>query len=75
MFEKTDDLLTGIEKLLSDKIERARIIESNFNHYMNTFEGNSVKKRLCDIIDNAENLERFYSGKIKGDYQFRGLGL
>lgn len=75
MFEKADDLLKGVEKLLSDKIERARIIEANFNHYMNTFEGNSVKKRLCDIIDNAENLERFYSGKIKGDYQFRGLGL
>lgn len=75
MFEKADDLLKGVEKLLSDKAERDRIIEANFNHYMNTFEGNSVKKRLCDIIDNADDLKRFYSGKINGNYQFKELGL
>ena len=75
MFEKADDLLKGVEKLLSDKAERARIVEVNFKHYMNTFEGNSVKKRLCDIIDNADDLKRFYSGKINGNYQFKELGL
>ena len=75
MFEKNDDLLKGIETLLTDKQECARIIEMNYRHYLETFEGNAVKKRLCEIIDNADHLESFYTGPINGNYQFKELGL
>lgn len=75
MFEKNDDLLKGIETLLTDKQECARIIEMNYRHYLETFEGNAVKKRLCEIIDNVDHLESFYTGPINGNYQFKELGL
>lgn len=75
MFEKFDDLLKGVETLLTDKQESARIIETNYRHYSETFEGNAVKSRLCEIIYNADRLERFYTGPINGNYQFKELGL
>ena len=75
MFKKTDDLLKGVETLLADKQECARIIEMNYRHYLEMFEGNTVKKHLCEIIDNADHLERFYTGPINGNYQFKELGL
>lgn len=75
MFEKSDDLLKGVETLLTDKQESARIIETNYRHYSETFEGNAVKSRLCEIISNADRLERFYTGPINGNYQFKELGL
>lgn len=75
MFEKADDLLKGIESLLVDKAECARIIALNYQHYLTTFEGNVAKVRLCEIINNADHLERFYSGPISGNYQFKELEL
>ena len=75
MFENADDLLRGVEKLLADKAERDRIVVMNYQRYLNTFEGNAVKKRLCEIIDNADCLNRFYTGPINGNYRFKELGL
>lgn len=75
MFEKTDDLLNGIEALLADKSERDRAVTMNYQHYLKTFEGNAVKARLCEIINNADHFELFYSGPVHGNYQFKELGL
>lgn len=75
IFEKAEGLLKGVETLLADKSERDRAITMNYQHYLKTFEGNAVKARLCEIINNANHLERFYSGLVDGNYRFKELGL
>ena len=75
MFEKADDLLKGVETLLADKSECNRVTAMNYQHYLETFEGNAVKARLCEIVDNADALESFYTWSIRGNYQFKELGL
>lgn len=75
MFEKADDLLKGVETLLADKSECNRVTAMNYQYYLKTFGGNAVKKRLCEVIDNPDHLERFYTGPINETYQFKELGL
>lgn len=60
MFEKVDDVLKGIERLLLDKAECHRIVSENYLYYLHNYEGNIVKQRLCNIIENADCLEQFY---------------
>lgn len=67
-------MLKGVEALLEDKSEHDRAVTMNYQHYLKTFEGNVVKTRLCEIINNADHLERFYSDPVEEDYRFKELG-
>lgn len=48
LFENIFDMQAGIEKLLSDKEERERIAEANFEHFLENFEGSRVVQRILD---------------------------
>lgn len=60
MFENIEDMKNGILKLVKDKKEQAKIIELNYNHYLNTFEGDVVKQKYINIIENLDKIEQFY---------------
>lgn len=59
MFEKTDDLIKGVLRLIDSKSERNRIAEMNYDFYMSKYEGNVCRKRLCRLINNYESLNQY----------------
>lgn len=61
MFDNIDDMTKGILKLLYSKEEQQKVIEMNYQHYLETFEGNVVKQKYIDLIENSNNLCQFHS--------------
>lgn len=64
MFDNISDMENGILRLLYSKEEQQKIIEMNYNHYLESFEGNKVKQKYINLIENCDNIEQFY---IKAD--------
>ena len=50
MYESVEDMEKGILYLLSDKDERERITQSNYNFWLNHYESECVKKKYQAII-------------------------
>ena len=50
-FSNLDDMRIGIERLLDDPAEAQKIVEENYQHYLNTNEYSVVKNRYLDLID------------------------
>jgi len=48
LFENAFDMQTGIEKLLSDKEERKRIAEANFEYFLENYEGGKVMQKILE---------------------------
>lgn len=61
MFDNLEDMENGILKLLQSKEEQKRVIDINFQHYMQKFEGNAVKQKYIHLIENITNIEQFYT--------------
>lgn len=59
MFETVAQLEEGVIKLIHDKDEQKRIVDMNFEHYMKNFEGNAVKKKYIELIENSDDLSVF----------------
>lgn len=59
MFENIEDMEKGILKLLYSKEEQQKVIEMNYEHYLKNFEGNFVKQRYINLIENCDNIEQF----------------
>ncbi len=75
MYEKAEELLLGVEKLLSDKKECQRVVTQNYQHYLNSYEGSIVKSRLCEVIEHIDMPNDFDIKTIEGNYHFKELGL
>ena len=71
-FETPDAMLAGIQKLLDDKAERARVADENYGHYLRTFEGDVIARKTVDLM-NAD-LQTVYEPDIpdKG-YRFPNI--
>jgi len=48
LFENTVDMQAGIERLLDDKEERERIANTNYEHFLENFEGSRAVRRILD---------------------------
>lgn len=59
MFEKIDDFLEGALRLIDSEIERKRVAKMNYDYYLENYEGNVCKNRLCQLINNYANLELY----------------
>lgn len=76
MFEKVDDILKGVERLLLDKAECLRIVSENYLYYLNNYEGYTMKQRLCNIIEHADCLEQFYDRFDESiSYTIKGINI
>jgi hypothetical protein len=49
-FSNLDDMGRGIERLLDEPAEAQRVVEENYQHYLNTNEYSVVKKRYLDLL-------------------------
>jgi hypothetical protein len=74
MFENVEDMENGIFKLLYDKNEREKIIKMNYKHFLTTFEGNVVKQKYVDFIENSDNLEQFYE-QLDENLKYNLIGM
>lgn len=76
MFDNIQDMLNGIKFLLENPSIRSKVANDNFQYYMEHYEGSVCAKKICDLIDNSENLELFYD-KLLGSvhYKFKGIYL
>jgi len=61
LFENIFDMQAGIEKLLSDKDERERIVDANYKHFSENFEGSRAAQRIlsADSYDSEIDEERY----------------
>lgn len=76
MFETVEGVLEGTEKLLGSAEERKRVAESNYQYYLEKYEGNACKKHLVELIEHADELETYYDAPVPdGNYQFGGMTL
>lgn len=60
MFDNVEELEEGILRLLYDKEERQKVVDMNYEHYMKKFEGNVVKQKYVNLIENSDNIEQLY---------------
>lgn len=51
MFENLQDMEAGIEELLFSKERREQIVEKNFEHFLNLYEGRKYANNLIDLIN------------------------
>lgn len=60
MFEKSSDMLIGIEDILRNKSEQLNAVDQLYAHYCRCYEATAVKSKFINIIENADNLEQLY---------------
>lgn len=73
MFAKVDDLMCGVETLLFSKEEREKVVNMNYLYYQETYDKNTVKKRMEILLDNVDDLKPFFTGRISGNYKFKDM--
>ncbi|MDR3000843.1 MAG: hypothetical protein LBU89_06215 [Fibromonadaceae bacterium] len=62
-FESVQTLETGIEELLLNKEHREQIVEKNFEHFLDFYEGKKYASRLIDLV-NCDDLSKMYDKEI-----------
>ena len=60
LYDNSIDLENGVLKLLHSRHEQKKATEQLYEHFLQTSEGNSVKQKYVNLIENADNLEPFY---------------
>ena len=63
MFDNVQNMETGIENLLFHKECREQVVEKNFEHFLNFFEGKKYAKRLINLA-NCDDLSKVYDREI-----------
>jgi len=53
VFDNLEDLEGGVHKLFSDKEERKKIAEMNYEHFLNFFEGKKVTEKILNLAANC----------------------
>lgn len=56
MFESADEMIQGVEKLLTDPKEREVLVQKNFEFYRKTYSHEAAEKAYLHIIDHADDL-------------------
>lgn len=67
-FENIDEMVEKTLYLLNNKDEQQKIIEKVYEHYLNTYEFDNIKNRYKEIIENSDDLIKFYN-KLPDDYR------
>lgn len=74
MFESAEGFLEGAESLLASKNLREKEIEENYRFYLERYEGNACRARLCELIEHADHLEPYYTVlPPETSYHFKGI--
>lgn len=60
MYANVEDMKEGILKLLHSKTEADKVSNQLYQHYLNNYEFYTVKEKYKTLIDNSDNLEKFY---------------
>ena len=63
MFDNVQDMENGIENLLFNGELREKAAETNYEHFLNTFEGTKYVKRIIDLA-NCDDLSKVYDEEI-----------
>jgi ABC-type cobalt transport system substrate-binding protein len=63
MFENIQEMEIGIENLLFNKEQREQIAQTNYEYFLNFYEGKKYTKNLIDLI-NCEDLNIVYDKEI-----------
>ena len=45
----------------------------NYLYYQETYDKNTVKKRMEILLDNVDDLKPFFTGRISGNYKFKDM--
>jgi hypothetical protein len=59
VFENLEDLEREVHRLFSDKEERNRIAEMNYEHFLNFFEGKKVTEKILNLVNCSDFSEAF----------------
>lgn len=74
MFSDVAKLEEAVVYLLLNKGERERVVDINYNHFLEKYEKNRVRDRYIEIIRNADQLEKFYEpSPVGAEYSFLGI--
>jgi hypothetical protein len=52
MFEKTSDIIVAVLDLLNDVNKRKKIVDENYNYWLNNYEFEIVKKKYLIFLAN-----------------------
>lgn len=58
MFDTENEMIAGVEQLLSNPLHRQEIADENYEFYRETFDTEPCRHVLKNIIDNADELSR-----------------
>jgi len=80
LFDNITDMQAGIKKLLDDKDEQKRIINTNFEHFLENFEGDKVAQKVLeantfDSEINGEQYKDFKGIKLMSRGKLNSLNL
>lgn len=69
IYSEIKDIESAIANLMDNTDLQKRAVEINYNHYLKNFEGLATKNKYSNIIENSDNLEKFYD-KIDGNIRY-----
>jgi hypothetical protein len=60
MYANTNEMKDGVLKLLYSRCDADKTAQKLYHHYLNNYEFYVVKSKYNDIIENYNNLKKFY---------------